>query len=219
MLFALKLSIKNYICPMKVFAAAFFLFLTVSGACAQDRILFLNGKERQVGKIFGLQNQELVYSRQGDTTRRTMSINRIFSVRSADGKESIIYRPDSAMEYHLTPDQMRMFITGEQEAAARYRNYVPFITGTAFGVGGGLVIPFFATLSLVPPATGVLVSGWKVPDVARQPISDRKYLESPDFIAGYQSRARSRNIRNACIGGGAGLVATFAVLVLKGALR
>ena len=169
--------------------------------------------------MIGIQDNHLVYQSLSDTAQKSLSVTRVFSVTNKNGQEKVVYRKDSLLDYNLTPEQMKMFITGEQEAMKTYKNPMAFAVGGAAGVAGGLLIPFFATLSLIPPATGALLVNISVPNVSRQNLSNRTYQDNPDFIAGYQLKARSKKLKTVCLGGGAGLLATFTVLFITGSLK
>lgn len=204
---------------MKFIISFFCLLAAFLTSYSQEKILFLNGKELGVSKVIGIQDNNLIYQSHKDTSQKSISVNRVFSVTNKIGQEKVLYRKDSLLDYNLTPDQMKMFITGEQEAMKTYQNPLAFAVGGASGVAGGLLIPFFATLSLIPPATGALLVNISVPNVSRQNLSDRTYQDNPDFIAGYQLKARSKKLKTACLGAGVGLFATFTVLFITGSLK
>lgn len=193
----------------------FLLFFPALYVSAQDKILLLNGKVKEVAHVEGLFKKDIVYTDNLSPKQKKITINKVFSVTSK-GREKVFYKQDSAVEYYLTTDQMRWYIKGEQEAIAGYKgSYVP---GGVSGLLGSAVLHFAPPLSLIPPAIGFVLSN-RNPPVSSISASDPHWLENEAFVAGYQRRYRTRKIRNAALGSAGGLVIGFVVVLSLGLIK
>jgi hypothetical protein len=196
-----------------------FLLMSVSTAFAQERIVFMNGKEKPVLRVIGLKDKNLVYLTLKDSTEKKVTINKVFASIDKAGKENILYRQDSAVEYELTPEQMKMYVLGEQEAMRTYKSPGSYYTGGIAGIAGGLLIPFFSPLALVPPATGAIIANSFHAGPDKEKIGNSSYLQSQEFLSGYQYKARTIRLKSSLLGAAAGLIGTLGILIVTGSLK
>ena len=192
-------------------------FFALSNAKAQDSIIFLNGNTKKVAKVIKVENKEITFIPLNKKKERSISINKVFSVNSG-GKENVIYRQDSVIEYFMTIEQMRMFIKGEQTAIEKYKSPLSFIVGFGFGASGGLVIPTFATLAFIPPAVGTFAVYLPTPDVKEAQVSE-ELLKNPEFVNGYQSKVRTKRLKKYFYGSSAGFGSVLLFLLINGSLK
>jgi hypothetical protein len=185
----------------------FFLFSVVP-ALAQDTLLLINGRQLIV-KSVDLKDFTIAYRTLDKNRLRTIDPYRVFSISYADGTERVIYQSDSLDPVDFTPDQMRMFIRGEQDADRYYRNTPN--KAAAFLIGGGA--SYFTIYGLVIPPLYATVVGSFSPRIEKY-RTDINLLNVSEYREGYERKARDRKIRNALIGGMAGFVTGFVVLNL-----
>ena len=175
----------------------------ISEAFARDTIVLINGKSIPV-KSSDLKDYSIFYRKPTPNTKlKTIDPERVFSIRYKDGNERVIYYSDTLDPVDFKPEEMRMFIKGEQDADKYYKNN--FNKGTAFvlGAGGGL-LGFYGLA--VPPLYATIVGAFS-PKMEKQKVSDPALLQNNIYREGYEKKARDRKIRNAMIGGLIGFVA------------
>lgn len=179
-------------------------FFAVSNA--QDTLLLINGREIPA-KSIDLKDYTIAYRTAGEKSKlKTIDPYRVFSIRYQDGTERVIYQKDPTDPYDFTPEQMRLFIMGEQDAARYYHNNVN--KGAAFLVGAGSSI--FAIYGLLIPPLYSTVVGSFTPSMERMKVSDPAYREIPEYCEGYQRKVRDRKIRNSLVSGLIGFAVGFA---------
>ena len=181
-----------------------FFFTLCSGTLlAQDTLVLINGKTILV-KSVDLKDYTIAYRKMEPKSKlKTIDPERVFSIRYKDGTERIIYYSDTLDPVDFKPEEMRMFIKGEQDADKYYKNN--FNKGTAFvlGASGGL-LGFYGLA--VPPLYATIVGAFS-PKMEKQKVSDPALLQNNIYREGYEKKARDRKIRNAMIGGLVGFVA------------
>lgn len=178
---------------------------------AQDTIVKMNGHTIPATQI-RFSGNKLFYTTLANKEKHLRAEN-VFSIQRRDSGEKVIYTPDS-LEDSFTVPQMRHFVTGERDALKFYRPRMAFAGGFISGLAGGLIAPVFVTLSPIPPALGATIIGTGYPGVKENKTSDPKLIRHPEYIMGYQHKARKIKIRRAAIGGGIGLSVSIIALIL-----
>ena len=178
---------------------------------AQDTIIFINGK-KVVATETKLADTHLHYNPVNGTAKiKKAEAYNIFSIKHADGTETYIYQQDTLTD-DMSLEQMKMFVRGQQDAREYYNPITVTVSSAVIGVGSGLFLQFFA---LVPPAAFATIVGAATPDVTRQTVSDRELLKSPEYLMGYESRARNIKIKRALIYGIGGALIGYAGFRIK----
>ncbi|MCB0770325.1 MAG: hypothetical protein KDC00_07965 [Flavobacteriales bacterium] len=184
----------------------------VFGACAQDRILLMNGELIQA-KVIGQSTLEVRYleTRKNGTVReRSEPTEGVFSVTDSLGREQVWYFHDTVFGNDLTTDQMRWFIKGEQDARSGYKPLWPMIE--AFSVGAGLTIGLNLEMNalFIPPVTAGLMTLPRV-HVTKGSITD-PLMEGDEYYAtGYARVGRSKRVIRSLIAGFVGVGVGLAV--------
>ncbi len=156
------------------------IFLLVKQASAQDTIVLISGKVIPVQSV-DLQDYTIAFRKMPKPAKdqgaiadsgasekksklRTIDPERVFSVKYRDGSERIIYTPDTLDPLEFTPEQMRLFIYGEQDAARFYKNNLNKGLGFGFGAASGL-LGFYG---LAGPPLYATIMGSFTPDLNKR---------------------------------------------------
>jgi hypothetical protein len=207
---------------MNHFKRFFFIVLVLlSGLVkAQDKIILLNGKTKDVFKVLGVSDEKLIFQESDNAEASVLSVNKIFSfVKKNAKKEEFVYKRDTTIDNYLTIPQMSMYVRGMQDGRKYYKSPLSTIEGVAFGVAGGFIIPIYSSLSFIPPAIGLLAVNVISPNLEKQPIPDKNLFKNNDYAQGYLKRARDKKLTNAIIGIGIGLFSTLGFLIISGSLK
>jgi hypothetical protein len=189
---------------MKKGALFLLLALYALSLSAQETITLLNGKVIPASRV-KIDEFSISYSKDTAGGFRRIDNYRVFSVTQSDGSETVVYRKDPEDSLDFTPEQMRLFIQGEQEADRNFKGY--FNMGTAAAVGAGA--SYFAIWGLlVPPLYSTVVGGFS-PDMEMADLSDPSKRNIPEFCEGYQRKVRDRKIRQSFVAGMIGFAAGF----------
>lgn len=83
--------------------------------------------------------------------------DRVFSVRFSDGREQVVFEPDTLDPLEFSVSQMRMFIKGEQDAAMYYKNDLNKVLAVGVGAGAG-ILGFYGLV--IPPLYSTVVGSY-----------------------------------------------------------
>lgn len=188
----------------RIISAAFvilFLMFSWKTSKSQDVLILYNGRKIYT-KIVEVNPQYIIYKHFSDIKERNKSIlvARVFSIES-NGKEEVLYKPDSMDPDLFTLDEMRMFIRGEQEAMRFYDSDALKITSIVFGIASGYFGFFYG---LIGPPLFTTVVGAFSPNMSKQTITDPALLNNPDFVEGYSKKVRDYKVRKSIVFGGVG---------------
>lgn len=189
------------------FFISFLLLLVCSFATnAQDTLIFINGKKVTANNI-KLADTQVHYNPVSGTTRiKKAETYNIFSIKRADGTETYIYQQDTLTD-DLSLEQMKMFVKGQQDAREYYNPIAITVTSAVIGVTSGLTLQFFA---LVPPALFATIVGASTPDVSDHTVFNPELFSSPEYLMGFESKARNIKIKRALIYGIGGAILGYA---------
>ena len=129
----------------------------------------------------------------------------VYTIKYNDGKEKILYLPDTAFRGEMNIAEMDMFIKGEQDALAFYNKRLPAIGGFASGIGGS----YFGFYSVFIPAFYITSLGAKTPKIDKikelnMPLN--KKIQNNEYVAGFEKKAKDKNIMNGSKGALLGLI-------------
>ncbi|MGE0636407.1 MAG: hypothetical protein AB7G44_12550 [Bacteroidia bacterium] len=134
----------------------------------------------------------------------------VFSITHADGKEEIIYNPDTLgflvtdvvePEVDYTVEEMRRYIYGAQDGMKVKKAAALWTSAGISTVGSGLGA-FFGP---VAPATYIIVLGTTRQKPDETKVAHPEYILDEAYLAGYSKAARKRKIIAAAEGGLIGL--------------
>jgi len=187
----------------------------------EGKLILFNGKiiSFQKARIAG---NKILYQLPNHTKKDTSvhkkrKIDDVFSIEYASGEEKMMYIPDTAFGGELAVNEMRMFIKGQQDAWMYYHKPMPAIGGFAAGFAGS----YFGFYSVLAPALYLTAVGAKTPkiDKLKSVHADiEKNWQNADYVAGFQKKAKDKNIINGAKGALLGLIAgliTFHFVLAK----
>ncbi len=134
----------------------------------------------------------------------------VFSVTHPDGKEELIYSPDTLgflvtdvvePEVDYTVDEMRRYIYGAQDGMKVKKTAVLLTSVGISTIGSGLGA-FFGPIA---PATYIIVLGTTKQKPNEAKVSHPEYIQDEAYLQGYKKAARKRKIIAAAEGGLIGL--------------
>lgn len=143
-----------------------------------------------------------------------VELDLVFAVRHPNGKEDVLYKQDTLFGNYFTPQEVRYFMIGENDARKAYRSPIAtaggFVTGAAASIAVG---PFFGL-----PAAFVFGGVTTFTRVKIRPgtVSNPQNLKFDTYLLGYEKEARKRRMFRSMIAGVAGyatgLVMSYTVL-------
>lgn len=183
--------------------------LTAAMAQAQDKIILINGDVLDVKNV-ELKDNKVSFQLLNKDKRKKIHPERVFSVQYADGSEHIVFEPDPLDPSDFKPEEMRLFIKGEQDANLYYHNTGNKIVSAAIGAGSGLL----SIYGLVVPALYSTIVGSFSPNVKKHEVSDPSLRDNLNYREGYERKCRDRKIRNSLIYGFGGFVVGFTAFAI-----
>lgn len=184
----------------------------------RDTVLLMSGKHL-VGKVYDTVDQRLRVMVPGSSGKPKLELvdqDLVFSVKyGLDSREVVFYKQDTLFGNYFTPQEVRVFMMGENDARNGY--HCPLWTYgsvAACGAAGLFLSPVIAI------ASPFAVSGISVfPRIKIQPstVSNPEYLKYDTYILGYEKEARKRRLFRALIGGVSGFAVglTGAIILSK----
>lgn len=182
----------------------------------QDTLLLMNGKELAV-KIMDDSGARIFFEAEKKNGRlKDFDIHKseIFSVRKGGEEESILYVKDPDIGLELSVEDMRFYMSGQNDARYGFKTWPIAATGFAAGVGAvfymeGGYSPFLATL-IFP--LGAQIPYIKIP---KSSISNPKHALSEYYVEGYNKTARSKKFIHTFLATFAGVAAGSVVYELS----
>lgn len=200
--------IKNY--------KLYFLFVLCSLALnsyAQDKLLFLNGKELN-GQLLSTNNFETSFKT--DKGKEYLIENfRIFSF-TQNNQELLLYKYDTLEGNFLSEKDMRLFVYGEKDAHQTYHSKFANALGFALGGAAGYFMhKDQAFIYVAAPLVYTSVTLFFPTSVKQKRLTDLQYLKEDEYLRGHERIARSKRTQNALkssvLGMGAGFLISFLV--------
>ena len=139
------------------------LAFSVLSAPAQDTLLLISGK-KIIASSVDIRDNKIAYKKNTpDSKLKTIDPERVFSIIYKDGREQLIYQSDSLDPIDFKVEEMRSFITGEQDAMKYYKNNV--VKGMGIIIGGSSALLGFYGI-IIPPLYSTIVGSFS-PDVKK----------------------------------------------------
>ena len=162
---------------------------------AQDKLLFLNGKEIE-GSILSQNKYELTFK---DTKNKEFGVDtyRLFSY-SQKNTETILYKYDTLEGNFLKVQDMKMFVYGERDAYQSFSSPICNITGLLIGGAAGFMMQKDQAFLYV--ATPLIYTTITLPfptRVKQKKLSSLEYIKDDEYLRGYERVARSKRTQNA----------------------
>ena len=193
---------------------SFILFSTLLHS--QDVVLLMNGREWK-GQITSLEGTVITLSttsKKGKVKEHQIDKTDIFSYTKAGQTAVVLYAQDEMIGDIYTPDQMKVFIVGEQDARDNFHARPTAIVGfiicgaVAYYVEGGLM----GSIAL-PIAYSIFQLAPKI-HIREQFMSDTNYKYNDFYADGFEPVARTKKILTAMGSGFAGAAAGVVVYAI-----
>ncbi len=191
--------------------SAFSQISTTSDTAKLDTIFFLNGEIKAVKVVDTVYHTIRFLPEKRQRKPRVLDVekDRVFSLKFSNGQERIMYFYDTTIGNVFTVLEAKMFMLGEREAEAHYRNKWPFVIGFIVGVGSPIALPNAVALSPIAPAVAPLHTLIPVIRINTKKIDNKNYLQYDTYLMGYEKVARKKNFVHSFLGAGIGLAAGF----------
>lgn len=180
------------------------LILLLQNAFAQDVIVKLNGDEVKA-RILEIKLQEIVYSHPDSMDGKMLMLPtaEVFMVRFANGTKEMIAKPDASQSNELARTPEQMYELGQKDAQLLYKG-----NGAMWGsAASSFVFPY--------GLAGSAAIGLVKPKAENHPVSDVRYLSDPDYVRGYEDKAKRKKWGKVAAGTGIGLgVASVFIAIL-----
>jgi hypothetical protein len=200
--------IKNY----RLYFFFILSFLAVN-CCAQDKLLFLNGKQLN-GQLLTVDNYEISFKT--DKGKEFLIDNfRVFSYTQKE-QEIVLYKYDTLEGNFLKEQDMRMFVFGERDAHQTYHskfsNALGFLVG---GTAGYFMHKDQAFIYVVTPLIYTSVTLLFPTTVKQKRLTDLQYIKDDEYLRGHERVARSKrtqsSLLSSVVGMGTGFLIGFLV--------
>jgi hypothetical protein len=168
-------------------------------AHAQGKINLMNGKIFEFDTISKAENDRYVYVDHDSKKIYFIGNRRLFSIVYSDGKEEIIFTPDSTIT-DLNVPQMKDYVKGEQDCRKYYKPKLATIGGLIVGGCAGYLGVFYGPV--LPAIYATIVTASPPPDVANKPYADKTLINNDYYAYGFETMGRKKKLKNAILGGG-----------------
>lgn len=196
-----------------------FALLIAFNVNAQDKLLLLNGRVDR-GKIM-VDNESTfdfkIYKNGGAEKIIPYAKYRIFSVTDIVGKETVLYKRDTSIGNFRSENQMRMYIYGQRDAHNNFGSAHHFIGGFLIGFTaaifdtyefdnpGGFFIRSPSIMPVLVPLVIPLGASLLPSKIMKDDVSDIGYLNSEEYIEGFNKVKKFKRIKNSFLGSIAGV--------------
>lgn len=187
---------------MRLFFCLFvFIGLTYSvDLNGQDTITLLGGNIiiAKVTSVDSLNVNYTVQKKKGQKDKFVAS-EMVFDIKYGNGSIDTLYYKSEELDHYLTPDEMYLFILGEQDAKTDYHPKMTAVLGVVVGTGLGYLLRDGFYVAGVPL---IYTIGAGVSKITIKNINQRSttVLSHPAYQEGYVKVARSKKAFNALAG-------------------
>jgi hypothetical protein len=180
-----------------------FSFTIACSALAQDKVLFMNGREMDC-KLVSDTSFELVVElikRNGKTKVKSIPKSDVFSYTPANSSEIVLYVQDSVFGDIYPEDAMRVYMMGSNDARSNFKAHhiaiIGFIAcGTITLLGGDGLLTTFA-----PPFVYTFLQFAGKVKIREKYMSDKRAKYNDFYADGFEPPARSKKLYKALLGG------------------
>ena len=199
----------------KTLYLVFVLFALANIAKSQNTMLLVTGKKLNIGD-FKLNKSDYISYKNQKGKIKSIARQDVFSIRSSNDKETLVYSPDLSDTAAFTIDQMRDYVAGAYDARTNYKT--PWLTGSGFILGGGSVGLTAAGMSalLVPVIPVTYSAGVGIFKMKKDKLKLPDNFKNNDYYTeGYLYRVNRKRANHAILGTIIGMAAgTIAVITL-----
>lgn len=196
---------------LRLILPAFLLVLFSSFSAqvkVQDTVYLMTGHaigEKVVDTTFG---QVSIHNPKNPEKLINFDQERLYMVRYANGYKRYYYVQDFSINNIFTREEMWLYMKGENDARRGFKARGALVTGTVFGVLGGMTGTIWGP---VAPFGFMALSGITKIRIRHNTISNPRFVESDAYILGYERVARQKRKMKSLAGGAIGLVAGYII--------
>lgn len=195
---------------MKVFFTALFILCLNFLQCQaqRDTVFLMNGH------IFGAQVLDSsggmlkVISSLQPTKQLVYTVEQLYKVRYANGKQRYYYEQDSIIGNWLSREDMWLYMKGEQDARKGFKARGAIIGATCAGLIGGMSGTFWGPIA---PYGFMALSGIPKIRIRHKTVSDLNLLKTKAYVMGYERVARQKMKLKTLLAGTIGLAAGYGI--------
>ena len=215
---------------MKTKLIVTFALLIAFKVNAQVKLLLINGRVDK-GEIIADKESVIDFKINKNGSKEkiiTYDKYRVFSITDINGKESILYKKDSAIGNFLSENQMQMYIYGQRDAHENFGGARHFLGGLLLGFAGAVFDTYEFGLSKTEIADGLtpVPKGFFLREpsvfpvlfpltitlgvsllrskIMKDNVSNIGYLNSEEYIEGFNKVKKFKKIKNSFLGSLAG---------------
>jgi hypothetical protein len=186
------------------------------GASAQDTLLLMNGRSlpchivSDTGTVFVFD----LANAKGKVKQRELHKNDVFSVKKQGQKEVVLYAQDEVLGDIYSPDEMRFYLAGENDARQNFTAWPTFAVGFALCAGASLYGGDGYITAVGPPVLFTMMQLVPKIKIREKTMSHPEYKYNDIYADGYEPPARSRKLFRAMEGSFAGSATGIALWLL-----
>ncbi len=165
----------------------------VRGAFGQDTIVKRNGDE-VLARVVEINLEGIMYQHPDSVEGILYQIpkSEVFMVRYANGTKEMMAETVSPQSLAAPATPTQMYELGRKDAETLYKG-----KGAMWGsAASSFMFPY--------GLAGSVIIGAVPPKAANHPVSNISYLSDPDYVRGYEDRAKKRKLGKAAAGAGIG---------------
>lgn len=188
-----------------------FFSLNYSYGQPKHEILMMTGQVID-GSVTGQDSLYLYYDyfkRNGSQEAKKLDLERVFSIYTADGEETVVYAMDTNIGNYYSVDQMRFFIKGEQDAMTHYKGHWAWAVGLPVTAALGFVFSG-SVVSFAIPFVYLVAAGIPKSKIPKDKIDAPNLMNEEAYVLGFETKARNKRLFKALTAGLVGTAGGFA---------
>lgn len=153
----------------------------------------------------------LFYRLPGTLKMSEIELDKVYSIRSATGAETVVYRPDTLENNWLSVAEMKNYMQGQYDAMKAYRKR-PVLTGLGGFIVGGISAGagmFYGPLGVIS-YTGIV--GYALPKNNKRHGFNPAMESNEAYKEGFGTAAKRRSVKSAALWSSIGYVSGLAIL-------
>lgn len=166
---------------------------------SQDQIWTMSGKVIDC-KVISDIDYEIVYeisNKRGKTKEVHLHKSEIFSVSKAGNEPEILYQKVEELGDWMEPDEMKVYIIGEQDARKNYDTKFIEIAGTVVGAGFSYMSKGSFVAILLGPAIYTGIQFIPLIKIKEEHITDKSFAFNDFYLKGFEPVARTKRVMSA----------------------
>lgn len=161
-------------------------------AFGQDTLLSLDGKMKVV-QIEQKNDSMLLFKLQGKNKLKVEKLVNLYSIKYANGKEEIVYRQDTTLDFFLSQQEMKSYIYGFRDAKKNFKPTASNISSAVIGAVGPVLLPPFPW-GVLASGLGVGVNSAIHPRINWETYTPAAYKNDEAYKTGFTDGAQKKKL-------------------------